>query len=39
MTNIKAEPPPRPDTFNSDLSKLPPALAHLCDNQIWVCKS
>jgi hypothetical protein len=29
--------PPRPETFNGDLSKLPPALAHLKDKQIWVC--
>jgi RecA-family ATPase len=37
MANIKAEPPPKPDTFNGDLGKLPPALAHLKDKKIWVC--
>jgi len=29
--------PPRPETFNSNLDKLPPALAHLRDKKIWVC--
>jgi putative DNA primase/helicase len=29
--------PPRPDTFNGDLDKLTPALAHLKDKKIWVC--
>jgi hypothetical protein len=29
--------PPKPHTFNGDLSKLPRALEHLCERPIWVC--
>ena len=29
--------PPKPETFNGDLDKLPPALAHLRGKKIWVC--
>jgi len=28
---------PRPQTHNGDITKLPPALAHLRDKKIWVC--
>ena len=28
---------PKPQTYNGDLGKLPPALAHLRDEKVWVC--
>jgi hypothetical protein len=29
--------PPKPQTYNGDLTKLPPALEHLREQQVWVC--
>jgi hypothetical protein len=28
---------PKPQTYNGDLAKLPPALEHLREQQVWVC--
>jgi putative DNA primase/helicase len=30
-------PPPKPKTYNGDITKLPPALAHLRGEKVWVC--
>src|SRR6266446_10403142 len=30
-------PPPKPKTYNGDITKLPPALAHLRGERVWVC--
>jgi RecA-family ATPase len=29
--------PPKPQTYNGDLTKLPPPLEHLREQQVWVC--
>src|SRR5262249_22954714 len=28
---------PKPQTYNGNIAKLPPALAHLRDEKVWVC--
>jgi hypothetical protein len=32
-----AELPPKPKTYNGDITGLPPALAHLRDKKVWLC--